>query len=78
ESANDQPHLEEEIGDLLFSVVNLSRHLKVDAEEALRKSVNKFEKRFRHVETNCQNEGVDISSKTEPELIEMWELAKNN
>jgi len=74
---NDRQHIEEEIGDLLFSVVNLSRHLKVDAENAMRKSVNKFEKRFRRVEASCHQAGLDMSDLSEEQLIEMWEKIKH-
>lgn len=68
--------IEDEVGDLLFSVVNLSRHLKVDAEEALRKASNKFEKRFRRVEINCEKNQQAMHNCSEQQLIEMWEQAK--
>lgn len=71
---NDRSNLEEEIGDLLFSVVNLSRHLKIDAEDSLRKASNKFEARFRQVESMCDGEAM--TDKSEEELIEMWEKVK--
>jgi len=74
---NDQQHIEEEVGDLLFSVVNLSRHLKVDAENAIRKSVNKFEKRFRLVETLCHQDGLNMNDLPEEQLLDMWEKVKH-
>jgi len=71
-----QKDIEDEIGDLLFSVVNLSRHLNVDAEEALRKASLKFEGRFRQLESECKSQQVEIDSKSEEELIELWEKVK--
>lgn len=76
--SNDRVNLEEEIGDLLFSVVNLSRHLKIDAEDSLRKATNKFENRFRQVELMCIQSGVNMNDKSEQQLIAMWEKVKGN
>ena len=59
-----------EVGDLLFSVVNLARHLGVDAEQSMRAAVRRFETRFRAVEA----EGLD--GKTLAEMDEAWERAK--
>lgn len=74
---NDHQHSEEEIGDLLFSVVNLSRHLNIDAENALRKASNKFENRFRQVESHCRQQHQSISDKSEEELLALWHKIKN-
>lgn len=60
-----------ELGDLLFSIVNLSRHLAVDPELALRQAVTRFEKRFRHMEAAGPLLGLDLD-----ELNERWEAAK--
>lgn len=75
---NDKENIEEEIGDLLFSVVNLARHLKVDSENSLRKASNKFERRFREVENLCTQSGVDMSNKSEAELIKLWDKVKES
>jgi MazG family protein len=53
--AGDANAIEEEMGDLLFALVNLSRHLKIDAEGALRRASDKFTRRFEHVEKRVQD-----------------------
>ncbi|WP_424407014.1 nucleoside triphosphate pyrophosphohydrolase [Pasteurella sp. PK-2025] len=74
----DQNKIEEEVGDLLFATVNLSRHLKCQAEESLRKANNKFEKRFRAVENKLkeQNKTVEQSSLMEMDLL--WAEVKQS
>jgi len=71
DAESDQAALEEELGDLLFAVVNLARHLNIDAEEALRKGNRKFEARFRAIETAP---GFDSMSLDEMEAL--WARAK--
>ncbi len=55
-AAGDADAVEEELGDVLFALVNLSRHVKVDAEGALRRTIDKFTKRFAHVEARVKEE----------------------
>ncbi|QIL02502.1 nucleoside triphosphate pyrophosphohydrolase [Sphingomonas sinipercae] len=62
---------EEELGDLLFAVVNLARHLNIDPEDALRKATNKFERRFRAIETAPGFEAMDLES-----MERLWTEAK--
>ncbi|WP_026377501.1 nucleoside triphosphate pyrophosphohydrolase [Aestuariibacter salexigens] len=69
--------VEEEIGDLLFAVVNLSRHLGVDAETALRKANNKFERRFRHLEQSVSDDSVDLRTLSLEQLESYWCEAKS-
>ncbi len=61
----------EELGDLLFAVVNLARHLKIDAEDALRQANRKFERRFRAIETAP---GFELLSLEQMEVL--WQAAK--
>ncbi|MFT4994708.1 MAG: ATP diphosphatase [Paraglaciecola sp.] len=76
-SEPDQQAIEEEIGDLLFSVVNLSRHLKVDAQTALRKANRKFEGRFRKVEDVFAKRAVDLPDATLAEMEAVWQQIKH-
>lgn len=68
--------IEEELGDLLFSVVNLSRHLDVKPELALIKANKKFEKRFRQVEKSVLEQGKIIRQCSLSELDEEWNKVK--
>lgn len=68
----------EESGDILFSIVNLYRFLKINPEEALRNSNDKFIERFRKIEKHAAQEGRSIDSMTLSELDELWEKAKKS
>lgn len=72
----DREHIEEELGDVLFSCVNLSRHLDFDPEAALRKSCRKFENRFRQLETIIGNDGLTVDSASLEQLEQAWQKAK--
>ncbi|MCX7914252.1 MAG: nucleoside triphosphate pyrophosphohydrolase [Thermodesulfovibrionales bacterium] len=74
--SRSEAEIEEEIGDLLFVVVNLSRFLNVDAEEALKKSINKFIRRFSYIETKAKEKGKRLTDMTLEEMDEIWELTK--
>ena len=70
ESAS-RPEIEDEIGDLLFVLVNLARFVKVDPEQALRKTNAKFRQRFAHVEQHAKLPGATIE-----EMEALWQEAK--
>lgn len=75
-SENDPQAIAEEIGDLLFVVVNLARHLKVDPENALRAANGKFERRFRFIEQALRDAGRSPESCDLEELDALWDAAK--
>ncbi len=68
--------VEEEFGDLLFSLVNASRFLKVDPEQALRRAVAKFERRFRALEEIVHARGEEIAALSLAALDEIWDEVK--
>lgn len=78
ERQGDQGLIEEEVGDLLFAVVNVARFLKVDPETALSRTVSKFVERFRYIENKGLSQGRDVSQMTLEEMDAWWEDAKKN
>ncbi|WP_407383304.1 nucleoside triphosphate pyrophosphohydrolase [Ruminococcus sp.] len=74
--SGDQAKIEEELGDLLFSVVNVARFVGVDAEQALYRSTDKFSKRFRAVETLAGERGVDLKNAPVSLMDSLWEEVK--
>ncbi len=72
----DSAHIEEELGDLLFSCVNVARFLKVNPEEALKKATDKFINRFEKVETAAEHEGKHLSDMTLAEMDAIWDKVK--
>lgn len=75
-ASQDPEAISEELGDLLFALVNLGRHLPVTAEDALRKATTKFERRFRRVEHRLAQVGRTIHDAPLDELEAHWEAAK--
>jgi MazG family protein len=65
-----------ELGDVLLALVNLSRHLDVDPEAALRASNARFERRFRHLEQQARDSGRDLKDLDAAELDALWNAAK--
>ncbi|MFH1853013.1 MAG: nucleoside triphosphate pyrophosphohydrolase [Candidatus Neomarinimicrobiota bacterium] len=76
ESSEVREHIEEEIGDLLFSVVNLARFYKIPAEDALRKTNRKFTERFRLIEQELKRRGKPIEETTLAEMDAIWDKIK--
>ena len=79
ETAGDDGELSErvhEVGDLLFSCVNLARHLGVDAEQALRAANHRFERRFGLVEAGLRSHGKAPGPEERDEMERLWEAAK--
>ena len=79
QQAAEQQHkqdIEEELGDLLFSCVNLARHYDIDSEKALRMASRKFEARFEFIEAQLQQSGKDMQGQTLEQLDSLWKAAK--
>ena len=72
----DQNEIENELGDVLFTVVNIARHLKVDSEAALRKANRRFEARIRSAECDAAAEGTSLVGESVERLDERWQKAK--
>jgi ATP diphosphatase len=74
----ERERLKDEVGDVLFSVVNVARHLDIDPEDALRHANAKFERRFHAVEQAFADDNLDISEASLEEMEELWQAAKGN
>jgi MazG family protein len=74
--SGEHQHIEHELGDLLFTVVNLARFLKVDPEQALRKANGRFRKRFGYVEKAIAASGSALKSTSLERMEELWQEAK--
>lgn len=72
----DRENVEEEIGDLLFSVVNTARFLNVDPEQALHAACEKFIARFEHIETAAAEQGRELEDMSLDEMEELYQQAK--
>lgn len=76
DSGAGHDRLEDELGDILFACANLARHLHVDAEAALRRTNDKFERRFRRLEALLREAGIDASNTDFETLEAAWQQAK--
>lgn len=74
--SGDELHVHEELGDLLFAVVNVARHLKVEPEAALRAATQKFRTRFEGVEQLARDRGIDLHTAELAALDSLWDEIK--
>jgi tetrapyrrole methylase family protein / MazG family protein len=75
-AAGEKDHVREELGDFLFALVNLSRFLDLDPEDALQSANAKFMRRFKALEAQAARQGRDIHGMSLAEMDELWELVK--
>ncbi len=75
-SSGDRRKIREEIGDLLFVLVNLARFLRIDPEDALRRTIEKFISRFHYIETSLLKKGKNLLQSGLIEMDDLWEEAK--
>ena len=68
--------VKDELGDLIFALVNIGRHVDADPEDALRGTNTKFRSRFRHIETELQKSGETLEAATLERMEELWQAAK--
>ena len=78
ENPADSDRVKQELGDLIFSVTNLARHLKVDAESAVELTTAKFAKGFRTVEAAAKDSGRSLKEMTIDEMEALWQKAKRS
>lgn len=76
EPQGSSAEIENELGDILFVIVNIARHLKVDSEQALRKANAKFRRRFSYVERALREAGRPLPGATIEQMEELWQQAK--
>ncbi len=75
-SSNNEPDMKGELGDVLFALANLARHLKIDPDGALRDTNNKFRKRFNYIEQNIDKIGKTLNDSSLDEMDALWNEAK--
>ncbi len=75
-SGDNTERLKEEMGDLLFSCVNLARHLNIGPESALRQANRKFESRFAYIEEQLANQNVSLQEATPEQMDLLWQQSK--
>jgi MazG family protein len=76
ETEADHARMREELGDLLFAVTNIARHLQVEPEAALKSTNRKFRRRFQHIETSLRARNTTLDAATLDEMETLWQEAK--
>ena len=76
-AGEERSRLQGELGDVFFAAINLARHLEISPETALREANNKFEQRFRFIQTRLEESGEDLETASLERMDELWEMAKN-
>ena len=77
-ASKDQDHIEDEMGDVLYSAVNVARHIKVDAESSLIRANTKFKTRFEQVEKLANDQNLNLKELELAQLDALWDQAKQN
>jgi ATP diphosphatase len=75
-ASNDKARVADELGDLIFAVVNIGRHVGTDPEMALRGTNTKFRRRFSHIETELEAAGETLEEATLQRMEDLWQAAK--
>lgn len=76
-SSGSDRKIREELGDLLFVIVNAARHLGIHGETALNETSDKFERRFRHIEAGLKSQGKSLEEANLREMDDLWDQAKS-
>ncbi len=74
---NNEEHISEELGDVIFIISRLASHLGISADESLRKANSKFRRRFGYIEKSLKENGKQIENATINDMEEKWQEAKN-
>ncbi len=78
ESGENKKRVASELGDLFFTLVNVARYFDIDPEAALREQIDRFSRRFRHIEAGAKARGVGVETLTLDEMEALWQEAKQN
>jgi len=68
--------MEDELGDMLFTVVNIARYLSLDSDSALKKTNRKFKRRFQWMESQLRTQGKQLESTSLEKMEDLWQRAK--